>query len=143
MSGRKPVSAEIPGAIVLFDGVCNLCNGAVRFIVRRDRQRHFRYASLQGETGRILLSRHFPEPGGAPDSIILIEDGKAYVRSEAVLRILRRLGPYRMIVPALRLIPLPLRDFLYRLIAGNRYRLFGKRDRCMIPSSGTKSLFMD
>lgn len=143
MSDRIPVYEEFPGAIVLFDGVCNLCNGAVRFIIRRDRKRHFRYASLQGETGRLLLSRHYPGPGGAPDSIVLIEDGQAHVRSDAVLRILRHLNPYRAFVPALRLIPLPLRDFLYRLIADNRHRLFGKREQCMIPSPDMKTLFLD
>lgn len=129
--------------IILFDGVCNLCNGAVRFIIKRDKAGYFRFGSLQGEVGRQLFDRHFPNAGSRLDSIVLIEDERAFTHSDAVLRIARRLGPGWALLSLLRIVPRPLRDFVYRRIANNRYRWFGKQDRCMIPSPELKSLFLD
>lgn len=131
------------GAIVLFDGVCNLCHGAVRFILKRDGNGHFRFASLQSETGHALLARHFADPGDIPDSMVLIEQGKAHVASDAVLRILPRLGPGWRLLSPLRLVPRVLRDAVYRLVARHRYRLFGRQDQCLIPTPDLQSRFLD
>lgn len=143
MPQQSPPDTGSPHAIILFDGVCNLCNGAVRFILKRDRNGHFRFASLQGAAGRALLARFYPHPAGAPDSMVLIEGGRAYVHSDAVLRIARRLGSGWALLSAFRVIPRPVRDVLYRRVAAHRYRWFGKRDQCMIPSPDARSRFLD
>lgn len=142
LRGHSP-PAQMPGAVILFDGVCNFCSGAVQFILRRDRRGHFRFASLQGEAGRALASRFFPDPAGVPDSLVLIEDGRAFIRSDAVLRILRRLGPGWALVARLAVFPRPVRDFVYDRLAANRHRLFGRRDRCMVPPPEWRARFLD
>lgn len=134
---------DVRPPIILFDGVCNLCNGAVQFIIKRDKARYFRFASLQGETGRRLLDRHFPDAGSRPDSMMLVEGDSVFTHSDAVLRITRRLGPGWAILSLFRVIPRPIRDFVYRRIAKHRYRLFGKQETCMIPSPDLKHLFVD
>jgi predicted DCC family thiol-disulfide oxidoreductase YuxK len=127
-------------AVVLFDGVCNLCNGAVQFIIRRDRGARFRFASLQSDTGRRLLVDR-PELYGL-DSIVLIENGQLYTQSSAALRIARRLdGPWRA-SGILLIAPRWLRDPVYRWIARNRYRWFGKQQSCMLPTAEMKGRFL-
>jgi len=131
-------------AVILFDGDCRFCNGAVRFILRRDRRGHFRFASLQGKTGRALLSALFPAPAGAPDSLVLVEDGRVFVHSDAVLRIAGRLGPGWALLSFLAAaLPRPFRDGLYRQFARRRHRLFGRRDRCMVPPPEWKARILD
>ncbi len=116
-------------AIVFFDGVCNLCNGFVQFIIKRDPHDHFRFAALSSEQGQSVLKRYPIKE----DSIVLMEKGIVYTRSDAVLRILRRLsGGYSLLYYGVFL-PRPVRDFLYRMIANNRYRLSGKKDECWVP----------
>ena len=127
-------------SVLLFDGVCNLCSRLVRFVLDRDREERFRFASLQSETGRRYLAEH-----GLPedlDTMVLIEGGRAYVRSTAALRTARRLGlPWRLLYP-LVLIPPFLRDPAYRLLARNRYRWFGKSDVCSIPTPDERARFL-
>jgi predicted DCC family thiol-disulfide oxidoreductase YuxK len=131
---------EIPSSIVFFDGVCNLCNGFVDFLVRRDRWRTLRFASLQGKTSLELLG---PEAGRELASVVLYQDGEVLKESDAALRILELLGgPWRA-VALFRIFPRFLRDWLYRLIARNRYRLFGKRETCRLPSPDERALFLD
>ena len=121
--------------VVLFDGVCNLCNGAVQFILDHDRTKVLRFASLQSAGGRALLAAHgMKVPEGDPDTNVLVEGGRAYERSTAALRIASHmtfpfwLGRVAMIVPRF------VRDFFYELIARNRYRWFGKTNECRIPT---------
>lgn len=125
--------------IVLFDGVCNLCNGAVVFIISRDKLCRFRFASLQSNIGKKLCCQC-----GIPknnESIIYIRKGKCFYESTAILKIFYDLkGIYRVMYLFI-IIPPFVRNFIYRLIARNRYRLFGKRDSCMLPSEQLRRHF--
>ncbi len=133
---------ETARSIVLFDGVCNLCNGAVQFIITRDRQGRFSFASLQSATGQARL-RQFGLSTNALDTFVLVEGQKAYTRSTAALRIARRLpGAWRLLY-ALMVVPRPVRDWVYGLVARNRYRLFGRRDSCMMPTPELKARFLE
>ena len=135
---------EIPdeSAIVLFDGVCNLCSGFVQFVVPRDPEGKYRFASLQSEVGRELLAEH-DLPTDELESIVLIEDGESYVKSAAVIRIASDLGGrYRLLSP-FRYVPAALRDRVYDFVADHRYRWFGKKDRCMMPSGDVESRFLE
>jgi predicted DCC family thiol-disulfide oxidoreductase YuxK len=133
------VTPEPP--VILFDGVCHLCNGAVRFTLRHDHEKRFLFAPLQSAPARALLARH--EAGGRlPDSIVLVDADGLHTRSEAVLRIARRLRfPWRLLVAG-RLMPRPMRDRVYDLVAGRRYRWFGKRDTCMVPTDEVRDRFL-
>lgn len=126
--------------IVLFDGVCNFCNGAVNFIIARDLEKKFKFAALQSEKGLELRSRH--KIGDDIDSIVLIEDDRAYLHSDAALRIARTLGGVWSLGFALIVIPRPVRDWFYRLFARYRYRLFGKKDVCMVPTPEVRERFL-
>ena len=128
---------------VLFDGHCNLCNGAVDFIVRHDPGGRFRFASLQSDKARDLLAEHGRRtPTGGPETIVLIEDGRVYERSDAVVRIARGLsGPARA-AAALRILPRPARDLLYKGVARSRYRLFGRRETCRVPTPAERARFL-
>jgi len=133
-------------AIVLFDGVCNLCVGSVRFIVARDPRGRFRFASLQSEAGAALVARHAGGAGidgGIPDSIALIEDGTLYWRSDAALRIARGLSGAWPVLGAFLIVPRFVRDGVYRFIAARRYRWFGKRDTCMMPTEELRGRFVE
>ncbi|MBY0585770.1 DCC1-like thiol-disulfide oxidoreductase family protein [bacterium] len=129
--------------LILIDGVCNLCHGAANFIIDHDPQEQFRFASIQSPIGQ-KVSRHF---GFNPDelsSMVLIEpDGRAFCRSSAALRIAGRLTfPWNLIYVGL-IIPRPMRDFVYDMIAHRRYRWFGKQETCRLPSPERKSRFLD
>jgi predicted DCC family thiol-disulfide oxidoreductase YuxK len=127
-------------AIILFDGVCNLCNAFIRWIIQRDRRAHFKFAALQSEAGRGAISAYtIPEE----ETVLLVEDGSVYVKSEAALRIIRRLGWLGRLSPILRLIPRRMRDGVYDFVARNRYGWFGRRDRCMIPTDDVRPRFLD
>ncbi|MBK5098602.1 MAG: DUF393 domain-containing protein [Gemmatimonadetes bacterium] len=129
------------GPIVLFDGVCNLCHAAVRFILARDSEARFRFAPLESETGRDLTTEGIRE-GTSADSVILVEDGLTYARSEAAIRIASRLSlPWRALV-VLRVVPRPMRDGAYDLVARNRYRWFGRKDFCPMPGEDVRDRFL-
>ena len=120
---------------MLFDGVCNLCNGAVQFILDRDRASRFKFASLQSERGRALLAEHgVVAPAGDPDTVYLVEDGRIFDRSTAALRIARHLTFPWWLLSAFSVVPRLLRDPLYGVVARNRYRWFGRTDECRIPT---------
>lgn len=128
--------------ILLFDGVCNLCNSSVQFVIRNDRRGRVRFAALQSEVGRQLLERHRIDPAKT-DSLVLVTEDHAYVRSDAALRLARYLdGPYRHLT-ILRVVPRWLRDGVYRWVARNRYRWFGKQDHCMMPTPELRARFLD
>jgi predicted DCC family thiol-disulfide oxidoreductase YuxK len=127
--------------LVLFDGVCNLCAGVVRFVIERDSEARFRFAPLQSELGRTLQHEHGVDPD-ALETFVLIDADGAATRSTAVLRMLRELGtPWRWLYP-LRFLPRPLRDALYGVVARNRYRWFGRRDDCLVPTAELRSRFL-
>ena len=127
-------------AIVLFDGVCNLCNGSVQFILDRDRKEHFRFASLQSEKGQaILTERGVAIPAGDPDSIVLIEGTTVYTHSTAALLIARHLSFPWFLGYAGIVWPRFIRDAVYRFIARNRYRWFGKTNECRIPTPALRA----
>lgn len=129
------------GAVVLFDGVCNLCNGAVRFIIARDPKSRFRFAALDSDAARdVLRDRVVSEP--LPDSIVLVDSTGVFTRSTAALRIARRLRFPWPIAAVFLLIPSPLRDAVYDFIARRRYRWFGKRDLCWMPTPELQSRFL-
>jgi predicted DCC family thiol-disulfide oxidoreductase YuxK len=127
--------------IILFDGLCNLCSGSVQFILKRDPEGYFKYASLQGDMGSRFLKEY-----GIPDnvdSIVLIEDDKFHVKSDAVLKICRNLkGGWRFFA-VFQMLPRSLRDFLYDFMAKNRYRWFGKRESCMLPTEKVRKRFLE
>jgi predicted DCC family thiol-disulfide oxidoreductase YuxK len=137
-----PATPATPATpVILFDGVCNLCQGWVRFVIARDRRARFRFASLQSNVARTLLAEH-PETHGT-DSIVLVDDGRAHMKSTAALRILRELGGAWSALQVFRIVPRPLRDAVYDLVARHRYRWFGRRDACMIPTPEIRSRFID
>jgi predicted DCC family thiol-disulfide oxidoreductase YuxK len=129
--------------IILFDGVCNLCNSFVQFIIQRDKKDVFRYTSLQSKIGQELIAKRNIDTKKV-DSVILIEPGVAYyVKSDAALKIGKNLKGYRTLSSILELIPSGLRNIVYDLIARYRYTWFGKKDQCMIPSPELKSKFLE
>ncbi|MFD1095941.1 thiol-disulfide oxidoreductase DCC family protein [Salegentibacter chungangensis] len=136
---------EIPDnkKIVLFDGVCNLCNGAVNFIIKHDKEDVFRFASLQSEIGQKLVAERGINPE-IMDSIILIEPGVAYYKkSTAALEISRNLSGGYSLLKNLLILPEGFRDLVYDLIANNRYKWFGKKESCMIPTPELQAKFLD
>jgi predicted DCC family thiol-disulfide oxidoreductase YuxK len=128
-------------AIILFDGVCNFCNGSVNFIIERDQAGYFKFAPLQSEIGEKLLAEHGVDKT-LTDSVILIEDGSVYTHSTAALRIARKLeGPWKWFY-GLRIVPSFIRDGFYKLFARYRYKLFGQKDECMLPSPEIRARFL-
>jgi predicted DCC family thiol-disulfide oxidoreductase YuxK len=128
--------------IVLFDGVCNFCNGSVQFILKRDREGIFRFASLQSEIGRRLMTEHGLDPD-ALNSVVVIDDGRAWQESAAALRIARHLPGAWKLLRAFAVVPRSVRDALYRWIARNRYRWFGKTEACWLPTPELRGRFLE
>ncbi|MCX2451725.1 DCC1-like thiol-disulfide oxidoreductase family protein [Pedobacter sp. PLR] len=154
--------------LIFFDGICNLCNHTVQFIIKRDQQDYFRFAALQSDVakdqltllndGKDKIAAHesnqqtLKSPANqekvvvsnqqALNTIVLLEGGKAYYRSTAALRITKRLGGLWPMLYALIIIPSFIRDFCYQLISKNRYRIWGRQESCMIPSPELKSKFL-
>jgi predicted DCC family thiol-disulfide oxidoreductase YuxK len=129
------------GAVVLFDGVCNLCSGSVKFILKRDRDGYFSFASLQSVTGQQLLKKY-----GLPsdlNSFVLIENEKAYVKSSAALKVCWHLKGMWRILSIFRIIPPFIRNVFYDILAKNRYNWFGKTESCMLPSQEWKNRFLE
>lgn len=126
-------------AIILFDGVCNFCDASVNFIIEHDKKDYFRFTPLQSEIGQEFVKK-FSLSG--IDSVILVENDKAYAHSTAALKIARRLGGIWSVLYAFIIIPRPIRDFFYKLFAKNRYKFFGKKDECMIPTPEVRAKFL-
>lgn len=126
--------------IVLFDGVCNYCNAMVNFSIRHDPEKKFKYATLQSDIGQRLLAEH--GIGKDVDSVILIEDGKAYMHSTAGLRIVRKMSGIYSLCYVFIIVPAFIRDWAYELFAKYRYRLFGRTDTCMIPTPDMRERFL-
>lgn len=128
-------------SLVLFDGVCNFCNFWVKFIYQRDKHASFRFASLQSEAALPFL-KHFEMATKEIDSVVLIENGQCYTESTAALRICRKLDGAWKLLYALMVVPMPLRDGVYRFVAKRRYRLFGKQMSCMLPTERMRERFL-
>ena len=128
--------------IIFFDGVCNLCNSAIQFIIKHDKNRSFRYASLQSELGRKFLEERNLDSKEL-DSMILVKPNEAYYyKSTAALYIAKKLSGFYPILSIFLIIPKFIRDFIYDFIAKNRYKWFGKKSNCMIPTTEQQSLFL-
>lgn len=128
-------------SIILFDGVCNLCNNTINFIIRHDKNDIFKFAPLQSSVSDELL-RSFPLSQNKLDSIVLLENGKKYTQSSAALRIAKKLSGGYPILYGLMIIPKFVRDWVYSIIAKNRYKWFGKKDSCMIPTPELREKFL-
>lgn len=126
--------------IILFDGVCNLCTGSVRFVIERDSRRQFRFASLQSAVAQELLGGN---ERGRLESMILMDGGRIYRKSSAVLLIAMRLDGLWPLLSAFSVVPRPIRDALYDWIGRRRYRLFGRREACWRPNAGLAERFLD
>lgn len=128
--------------LILFDGVCNFCNYWVRFALKRDKKQKLSFGTLQGNTAKKVLPLYGINEKELA-SVVFIEKGKVWQNSSAVLRICKHLsGAWKMFY-VLMIIPTPIRDFVYRIIAQNRYRWFGKRESCMLPDASVKERFVD
>jgi predicted DCC family thiol-disulfide oxidoreductase YuxK len=131
-----------PQSIVLFDGDCGLCNGVVNFVLRHDERGRFRFAPLQSPAGQQLLQSHGLPPEGV-NSFLLLENGRLFSRSTAALRLAWRLGGVWSLLYYLVLVPRPLRDAVYALIARYRYRVFGRSNACTMPTPELKRRFVE
>lgn len=129
------------GPVVLFDGVCNFCNGTVNFVIKHDPEKKFRFAPLQSDYGKQRRAEF--GIGDDVDSIILIEDGQTHLHSNGALRLAKGLGFPWSVLYAFIIVPRPIRDWFYKLFAKYRYKLFGKKDVCMIPTPEIKERFLN
>ena len=131
------------GPLMLFDGVCNLCTGSVRFVIARDPAARIRFASMQSPAGQAIL-RDLGLPTDRFESFLFIDGGTVHDKSCAALRVARYLPqPWKALAVLARVVPRPLADLAYRLVARNRYRLFGRRDTCMLPEPDVKARFLE
>jgi predicted DCC family thiol-disulfide oxidoreductase YuxK len=130
-----------PSPVIYFDGVCNLCTGTVQFVLKRDKRKIFRFASLQGEGGRKMLDDH-ELPAQHYQTFILKEGGKIFTRSTAALRVFKLLGGAWSLLYVFMIIPAFIRDAVYNFISNNRYRWFGKKEECWLPSPEWENRFI-
>ena len=139
-----PVQARLDagGAVVLFDGVCSLCNGFVDFVVRHDDRGRFAFASLQSDEAAAYLRAHGRRADALLDTVVLADRDGVHERSTAVLRVLRGLRPPWPALYALVVVPRPARDAVYRYVAAHRYRWFGKRETCRLPTPEERARFV-
>lgn len=141
VSSHEDPHAFSPHPVVLFDGVCGLCTFSIRFVLARDRRRVFRFATIQSDFGQRVYQHHGLDPGN-PDTFVVLSDDRVYTRSDAALEIARRLGGVWRIVVVARIIPRPLRDFLYGVVARHRYEWFGRHETCLLPHESIRALFL-
>lgn len=128
--------------VIFFDGVCNLCNSSVQFVIKRDPEKRFFFAALQSEYAKSNLSSNLANESNL-QSIVLLKEGKTLTKSTAALSIAKELSGLWPILYLFVIIPRPLRDSIYDLIGRNRYKWFGKQDHCMIPTKELKDRFYD
>ena len=128
--------------VILFDGVCNLCNSSVQYVIRHDPKKIFRFASLQSPYAQKILA-DFHLPVNDFNSFVLFENNTVYTRSTAALKVAKRLSGWIKILWVFLIVPKFIRDAVYNIIAKNRYKWFGKREACWVPTPELKSLFLD
>ena len=129
-------------SIIIFDGVCNLCNGAVNFIIKRDPLQRFCFTPMQSEAAKDLMSR-YSLVSDYGDTFFLIKQGKCYTRTDAALEICKDLAGVWKLLLVFKVLPRSFRDFFYNGLGSRRYSLFGKRDTCMLPTEELRSRFID
>ena len=127
--------------IIILDGVCNFCNGAINFIIKHDPNETFAFTPMQTELASFLAKKHNITDVGL-DTLVLVKNGQCYKWADAVLEITKDLSGYWHLFNILKIIPGSIRDFFYKLFAKNRYRLFGKRNVCMVPTEEVKRRFV-
>ena len=135
-------STTLPSRLIVFDGVCNFCNASINFIIKRDPQAKFTFTTVQSDTGRNLLVDLSIDPRD-PNTLVLVKNGEVFEKSSAALEIAKELSAWWPVAHYLSYIPIDFRDWLYSLVANNRYRLMGKRDSCVIPSADVRARFID
>jgi len=128
--------------VILFDGVCNFCNSVVNFVIKRDKKAVFRFAALQSNIAKKLLAGDHSSPAGL-NSFVFIEDNRIYTRSTAALRVCRYLSGLWPLMYGFIIVPESIRDGIYNLISNNRYKWFGRKESCMIPSPEIKERFLN
>jgi len=133
---------EVEQPIIFFDGVCNLCNNAVTFIIKHDHKAHYKFASLQSDYAQKRLPKEITL-SGQMQSLVLLKEGQLYVKSTAALKIAKELSGGWRFLALLLILPKFIRDPIYNLIAHNRYKWFGKRKECMLPTPELKHRFLD
>lgn len=136
------MNPDKPDELVLFDGVCNFCDATVQFIIRHEKKEELKFASLQSATARAILQKYELHEK-ATDSIVYIHKGRAYLKSSAALHLARRLKGLYPLLFGFIIVPPFLRNAVYDLIARNRYKWFGKKESCMIPSAAQRKRFID
>jgi predicted DCC family thiol-disulfide oxidoreductase YuxK len=127
--------------IILFDGICNLCNGAVQYVIKHDAEAVFQFASLQSEAGQNLLQQ-YNLPKNNFNSFVLIEEDKVYTKSTAALKVAKQLNGGIKLLYGFIIVPAFIRNGVYNIIASNRYKWFGKKNECMIPTPSLQSRFL-
>jgi predicted DCC family thiol-disulfide oxidoreductase YuxK len=132
---------ENSNPIILFDGVCNLCNGAVQFVIKNDKDKRFRFAALQSEIG-VELSKKYELPTGTMNTFVAIINDQSYTRSTAALEVAKLLGGVWSLAYVFIIVPPIIRDGIYDWISKNRYRWFGKKESCMIPTPDLRERFL-
>ena len=135
------MNTEINFPVLLFDGVCNLCNGSVQWVLRHDARAQFRFAALQSDTGQALLCR-FGLDSAQLDTVVLVDGDRIFLRSDAPLEVARRLGGGWALLYIFKVLPRPLRNAVYDWVARHRYRWFGREESCMLPRLEWKGRFV-
>lgn len=134
---------NITHPVILFDGVCNLCNASIQRVIKNDPAAIFRFASLQGQLGQQVLE-HFQLPASSFNSFLLLQDGKLHSKSTAAIKVMKQMkGGWKWLYYLLIIIPPFIRNFFYDFIARNRYKWFGKQEACWVPTPELKALFYD
>ena len=129
-------------SIILFDGVCNLCNAAIQFVIKHDKQKHFKFAALQSNAGQQLL-KQYQLPSQNFNSFVLIQNEKAYTKSTAALMVSKQLAGITKLLYGFIIVPPLIRNAVYNYIAKNRYKWFGKKDSCMLPTPELLARFLN
>ena len=129
------------GSIIIFDGVCNFCNGAINFIIKYDAEKKFTFTPMQTELAKSLMEKHEITNVGV-DTFLLIKNNECYIWTNAAFEISKDLSGYWHLSNILKIIPRPVRDFFYRMFARNRYKLFGKQNVCMSPTADIEDRFV-
>ena len=133
--------SQLPSKLILFDGVCNFCDASINFVIDRDPSGKFKYASLQSDAGQEVLNK-FGLPTSDFDSFVYVEEEKYYTKSSAALKVAQQLGGGWGAMGIFFIVPKFIRDSVYSLIARNRYKWFGKKDECMLPSPEVRARFL-
>ncbi|HSW12818.1 MAG TPA: thiol-disulfide oxidoreductase DCC family protein [Solimonas sp.] len=132
---------SLPERVIVFDGACNFCNSWTRFIIRRDPQARFRFAAMQSTAGSLLMTRNGIDPQN-PATFLYVENGRGYTDTDAIFRVIAQLtGPWPLL-RVLRVVPPFIRDPLYRFLARNRYRWFGRHGTCQVPEASIAERFI-